>query len=199
MEKYLFKLVHDASFQIIVNIICLNIIFGIVVNSFAELRDQKSKNDFDTHNRCYICNLEYLIFERAVEGGFARHIEKDHNLWQYVFYIVNLQSKNSSDYDGVETFVSDKLEEDVIDWVPNGIAIALQQGDGGGRQEEDEDPVMAELTQLKTRVATCVKSVDEISKKLTKKAKEEEEERKQAEVDANNRSSSMIMGVQPIE
>lgn len=58
---------------------------------------------------------------------------------------------------------------------------------------------MAELTQLKTRVATCVKSVDEISKKLTKKAKEEEEERKQAEVDANNRSSSMIMGVQPIE
>jgi len=43
MEKYFFKLVHDMTFQIIVNIICLNIIFGIVVNSFAELRDQKSK------------------------------------------------------------------------------------------------------------------------------------------------------------
>jgi hypothetical protein len=38
------------------------------------------------------------------------------------------------------------LEEDVIDWVPNGIAIALQQGDGGGRQDEEEDPVTAELT-----------------------------------------------------
>ena len=132
-EKYLFKLAHDASFQIIVNIICLNIIFGIVVNSFAELRDQKSKNDFDTHNRCYICNLEYMVFDRQVEGGFPRHIEKDHNLWQYVYYIVHLNSKSNSDYDGVETFVSDKLEEDVIDWVPNAIAMCLQQGDINNR------------------------------------------------------------------
>ena len=38
-EKYLFKLVHDSSFQIVINIICLNIIFGIIVNAFATLRD----------------------------------------------------------------------------------------------------------------------------------------------------------------
>lgn len=74
-----------------------------------------------------------MVFDRAVEGGFPRHIEKDHNLWQYVFYIVHLNSKQSSDYDGVETFVSDKLEEDVIDWVPNAIAMCLQQGDISNR------------------------------------------------------------------
>ena len=39
MEKYLIKLCHDATFQIIINIICLNIIFGIIVNTFAEMRD----------------------------------------------------------------------------------------------------------------------------------------------------------------
>ena len=41
--------------------------------------------------------------------------------------------------------------------------------------------------------------MDEISKKITKKAKEEEEERRQAEVDANNRSTSQIMSIQPLE
>lgn len=139
--------------------------------------------------------MEYLIFERSVEGGFAKHIEKDHNLWQYVFYIVHLNGKGSSDYDGVETFVSDKLEEDVIDWVPNAMSISLQEVQGdGGRQSVEEDSVMVELKQIRDRISFCIGSMDEISKKLTKKAKEEEEERKQAEVDANNRSSSNIIG-----
>ena len=74
LEKYLFKLVHDASFQIVINIICLNIIFGIIVNSFATLRDQKKKNDEDMHNVCFICNFERLIFDKDSEGGFDRHI-----------------------------------------------------------------------------------------------------------------------------
>lgn len=74
VEKYLFKLAHDASFQIVINIICLNIIFGIIVNSFASLRDLKGKNDEDMHNVCYICNFERLIFDKDSEGGFNRHI-----------------------------------------------------------------------------------------------------------------------------
>jgi hypothetical protein len=80
-ETYFFKLCHDATFQIVVNIIGLNIIFGIIVNSFAELRDQKQKNEIDMRDRCYICQYEKMIFEKEEEGGFFRHIEKDHNLW----------------------------------------------------------------------------------------------------------------------
>ena len=109
MDKYLFKLVHDSSFQIVINIICLNIIFGIIVNAFATLRDQKSKNDEDMHNVCYICNLERLIFDKNAEGGFQMHIEKDHNLWQYVFYIVHLNTKDKSDHNGLESYVFQKL------------------------------------------------------------------------------------------
>lgn len=40
-QKYGFKLAHDATFQVVVNIISLNIIFGIIVNQFAMLRDIK--------------------------------------------------------------------------------------------------------------------------------------------------------------
>jgi len=117
-EKYLFKLVHDSSYQIVINIICLNIIFGIIVNSFATLRDQKKKNDEDMHNVCYICNFERLIFDKDSEGGFDRHIQADHNLWQYVFYIVHLNTKDSSDYTGIESYVTDKLNEQDYTWIP---------------------------------------------------------------------------------
>lgn len=51
------------------------------MNNFAELRDLKAKNDNDMHNVCYICNYPRMIFDKNAEGGFIRHIEKDHNLW----------------------------------------------------------------------------------------------------------------------
>jgi hypothetical protein len=110
-EKYFFKLVHDFSFQVLVNIICLNIIFGIIVNSFATLRDNKKRNEEDMLNVCYICNIERLIFDKNSEGGFERHIKNDHNLWQYVFYIVHLEEKDHSEYTGVESYVYGMLEE----------------------------------------------------------------------------------------
>lgn len=108
-EKYLFKLVHDASFQIIINIICLNIIFGIIVNTFAQLRDEKATNDDDMLNKCFICNFDRLEFDKNSEGGFERHIAKDHNLWEYVYYLVYLEAKDASDYTGIESYVNEKL------------------------------------------------------------------------------------------
>lgn len=68
--KYSLKLIHDATFQVAVNIICLNIIFGIIVNSFAELRDAKARGDEDMHNYCYICQIQKMVFEKYTSGGF---------------------------------------------------------------------------------------------------------------------------------
>ena len=34
-EKYFFKLVHDASFHIVVKVILLNVLFGIIIDTFA--------------------------------------------------------------------------------------------------------------------------------------------------------------------
>lgn len=33
------------------------------------------------------------------------HIEKDHKLWNYVYYILYLESKNSSDHNGIESLI----------------------------------------------------------------------------------------------
>lgn len=53
-------------FDVIIKMIDLQIIFGIIVSSFAQLRDQKAENEDDMQNVCYICNLERLDFEKAI-------------------------------------------------------------------------------------------------------------------------------------
>ena len=117
-EHYLVKLAHDASFHVMVKIIMLNVLFGIIIDTFAQLRDQKARIDNDMVNVCFICNYERLLFEKYSEGGMARHIAEDHNLWQYVYYMVHLYTKDTSEHTGIESFVLKKFKEGDTSWLP---------------------------------------------------------------------------------
>jgi len=41
----------------VINIISLKILFGIIIETFADLRDLKNREDEDRNNICFICNL----------------------------------------------------------------------------------------------------------------------------------------------
>jgi hypothetical protein len=47
-------------------------------------------------------------------------------LWKYVFFIIYLNSKDTTDYTGIESYVSDKLVQDDISWFPFNKAICLE-------------------------------------------------------------------------
>ena len=145
----------------------INILFGIVIDTFAQLRDQKECIDVDMRNICYICSIDRntvsttllkLIFVQfdKYSDGFDRHITRDHNLWQYVFYIVHLQSKDSSDYTGIESYVVERVgllilmissflqyEDGDISWVPLMKAICLKgtkyETSGAGVEHEEKE------------------------------------------------------------
>ena len=45
----------DFSFFVLINIVLLNIIFGIIIDTFGELRDQRNELEDEILNKCYIC------------------------------------------------------------------------------------------------------------------------------------------------
>lgn len=47
----------DLSFFVVGIIILLNIIFGVILDAFAELRDKDKARDEDIQNRCLVCGL----------------------------------------------------------------------------------------------------------------------------------------------
>ena len=59
-------------------------------------------------NICFICSIDRNTFDKYADG-FEKHISRDHNLWQYVFYIVHLQSKDSTEYTGIESYVMENV------------------------------------------------------------------------------------------
>lgn len=79
----------------------------------------------------------------------AKHIEKDHKLWFYAFYMVHLHTMDISDHNGVESYVFRCYVERDISWMPAYRALCIEEvggsviddsqgGDEGG-QEEAED------------------------------------------------------------
>lgn len=62
-SRYYVEWIYSFAFFWFINIIFLNIIFGIIIDTFAELRDEKNRMDEDMKNKCYICNLDrYTVY-----------------------------------------------------------------------------------------------------------------------------------------
>jgi len=99
------KAIFDLSFFIIVTIIGLNIIFGIIVDTFSELRDERYQIVEDMQSVCFICSISSDEFDRK-STGFRRHIKKEHNMWGYLLFALYLFQKNPSEYSAFEGSLS---------------------------------------------------------------------------------------------
>lgn len=53
----------DIFFYILIIIIMLNLIFGIILDAFAGLRDEKEAIDRDVKGQCFICGIDKFKFE----------------------------------------------------------------------------------------------------------------------------------------
>ena len=49
------RVVYDLLFFFIVIIIVLNLIFGVIIDTFADLRSEKQTKDEILRNSCFIC------------------------------------------------------------------------------------------------------------------------------------------------
>mmetsp|Transcript_9604 Transcript_9604/g.8268 ORF Transcript_9604/g.8268 Transcript_9604/m.8268 type:complete len:88 (-) Transcript_9604:95-358(-) len=81
--------------------------------------------------KCFICENSRQLFDKSSKG-FEYHIKKCHYLWNYIFFIYSIQKKDPTEFNGIESYVSEKLEQEDISWIPNLEAIELE----GIKQEE---------------------------------------------------------------
>lgn len=113
-------------------------------------------------NICYICGLERDVFDQFADG-FENHIDRDHHLWNYLYYLYHLKIKNSTEHDGVESYVwqkviklkkySIKYQSHDQSWMPLLKAMTVNQ------EAEDEDE--------ETKVTNDIESIKKIIKDIT--------------------------------
>ena len=91
-------------FFILVILVLGNVFLGIIVDTFAELREQNNWKERDKKNICFICQLSRDdCLTRNID--FDKHVSEDHFLWNYVYFLVHLHVSNSNDFNRVENSV----------------------------------------------------------------------------------------------
>ena len=123
------RLILDLMWFIVVLVVFINIIFGIVIDTFSSLRALKMEKQENTVNTCFICSIGRQTFDRADDepDGFKRHISNDHNMWAYLSFIFFLWEQDKDDDDGLEYYVRHKLYIKEITWFPLHKAMCLNQ------------------------------------------------------------------------
>ena len=95
----------------------MNIIFGIIIDTFKVLRNKNNEIFQEKNNLCYICFLTQTEFDKE-QQDFEMHIKKDHNIWNYIYFIFYIYNKFSTEYSGIESKVKRKLDTKDINWIP---------------------------------------------------------------------------------
>jgi hypothetical protein len=118
------------SYDLAIRFVLLNVVRGITVDTFSELRELKLERLRDTRETCFICGIDKQIFDRdKISKGFRHHIQHEHNLWNYIFFIIHLFEQDKDDDDGLEQYVRRCVAGNDITWIPSHISLCLSTTD----------------------------------------------------------------------
>ena len=116
-ENYYLRFFLSILFFLVIIIVLLNIVFGIIIDTFAELREETTKKFYDIHNVCFICGAEKSDIEKKAIN-FKQHVEKTHNCWNYIYYILSIREEDPQDLNAVNSYTLGLIETKSIVWLP---------------------------------------------------------------------------------
>ncbi|KAI8350362.1 hypothetical protein BD560DRAFT_229371 [Blakeslea trispora] len=168
------RTVFEMSFYLVVVVFLLNAIFGIIFDTFGHLRDERSSIQQDMKDSCFICSIPAVEFQRHTKKGFEDHVKNDHNIWQYLFFLVHLRNKDPTEYTGPESYVATCLKNGDYSFFPINKALGLK------KEEQDDNERLDKLEETHDIMLKRLEKLQEQLEKLN-------------EIQSRSRQNSAIM------
>jgi inositol 1,4,5-triphosphate receptor type 3 len=129
---------YDMVFFIIVKLLLLNMINGIIVQTFSDLRESDDMKQEDRKGQCFICSIEKKEFEKQ-NVDFDNHVRITHSVTQYVNYIIQLKLASPYDLTFNESVILEAFKNRKVDIFPIYKTSDLPEYNHEEIEEEDED------------------------------------------------------------
>ena len=129
---YFERYIHDMIFFVAVILMLMNMINGVIVSAFGQIREETTTLEDDVKNVCFICGARRDDLEEE-KIDYEEHIRK-HNLKTYVRYLISLLLTEQSDMNEDQYYVSNCLQSDNVDFFPKHVS-----NDEDNEDEDDEE------------------------------------------------------------
>jgi len=114
----------DLLFFLLINIVLLNVVFGIIIDKFGSFRDDKLSMMKDMENTCYVCGKQRSDISQFID--YTDHTTKQHGLARYWNFILYLKTKPRNEMTGLQHYVLDLVETKSFKWFPIGRSLELE-------------------------------------------------------------------------
>eukprot|EP00698_Gefionella_okellyi_P020171 TRINITY_DN6305_c0_g1_i1.p1 TRINITY_DN6305_c0_g1~~TRINITY_DN6305_c0_g1_i1.p1 ORF type:complete len:2627 (-),score=633.27 TRINITY_DN6305_c0_g1_i1:3269-11149(-) len=85
-------MIFQLVFYFLVIVILLNMLFGIIVDTFAQIRNERDLQEMTLKSKCFICDVPALVYDREA-NGFVAHTRYEHNMWNYLKFYCHVREK----------------------------------------------------------------------------------------------------------
>ena len=116
-KGYFSEFTIEWIFYFTIILVMLNIINGIIVDTFQEQREQQNERNDAQLNKCYICNVERQTVEKEGDN-FTYHNEVKHSYINYFQYLLSIRKTNAQDLNSLDFSISDKIDKERTDFFP---------------------------------------------------------------------------------
>ncbi|CAB1339837.1 unnamed protein product, partial [Coregonus sp. 'balchen'] len=103
-------------------------LWRLIIDAFGELRDQQEQVKEDMETKCFICGIGNDYFD-TTPHGFETHTLQEHNLANYLFFLMYLINKDETEHTGQESYVWKMYQERCWDFFPAGDCFRKQYED----------------------------------------------------------------------
>eukprot|EP00928_Gymnodinium_smaydae_P073705 TRINITY_DN5685_c0_g2_i2.p1 TRINITY_DN5685_c0_g2~~TRINITY_DN5685_c0_g2_i2.p1 ORF type:complete len:2031 (+),score=578.31 TRINITY_DN5685_c0_g2_i2:833-6094(+) len=156
------RFLFDYSYNLLVILIMAAIISGIIIDTFAELREKQKEVEDAMASQCFICSLTKSELERS-GIKFEKHILEDHYMWQYARFLLYLAETPDNELTGPEDYVKAKIKENNNGFFPINRCIAIEAADIGEEHLEREVRVK-DMDDFKANLKSIASHTEEIMK-----------------------------------
>lgn len=116
-------------FFLSVNVIGLNVLFGIIVDTFSFLRSKSQQREDDLKDICFVCGINRSEFSKF-NVDFEKHIFNKHDVWKYIYFLYFIMEKGEDELDGLENYAWNNYMKIKTNWLPIGrtkyLGISLE-------------------------------------------------------------------------
>ncbi|EAR93357.2 MIR domain protein (macronuclear) [Tetrahymena thermophila SB210] len=154
-----YRAVYDFMYAFFVSLLLIEILSGIIIDTFASLREHQEEKNYDILNYCIICGQDRQSYDKIqLSKGFTHHYKYIHNIWHYVYYIAYIGDKEKTEYTGIESYVSSQLIQSDVQWFPN-------------NRENQEQDMEGQQLEIKSQLYDMKQQINLINAKLNKLSK----------------------------
>jgi hypothetical protein len=166
-------IVFDLVFFFFINIIGLNMVFGIIIDTFGELRDIEQEKEEVLATKCLICAIDKTTFE-SVGINFAYHVKVQHNIEDFVAYLIRLNINKRNLVHEIDYYIYENYLRQNVSWFPNHSTIfkdmvtkQLKEMEEK-KQKDQEQFILSKIETLDNNIKKIEESFEKIEKYVLK-------------------------------